>query len=150
MPQGIRKAIELDPVLPSPLPCSSGDRPGTSLKAAMSESRTSTSHRKVVKPKRRFTIHWLFRWVAWLLVVLCVAASLFFLIAYAIQFGNDKTYQWLSSTLIREGSRQSRGGGREGFRAVQGQARVVIALASGCSPNLVTLLQYVLLEHFCL
>lgn len=53
-----------------------------------------------VKPREKFTLHWAFRLVGWFLCFFCILVSIFFLWAYAIQFGNDLTRQWLSSQLI--------------------------------------------------
>jgi hypothetical protein len=53
-----------------------------------------------VKPRKKFTLHWAFRLVGWGLCAFFIILSLFFLWAFAIQFGNDLTYQWLSSELI--------------------------------------------------
>lgn len=50
--------------------------------------------------RKKFTLHWGFRLVGWGLCFFFILVSLFFLWAYAIQFGNDKTRQWLSSQLI--------------------------------------------------
>ena len=54
----------------------------------------------MVKDRKKLTLHWIFRIVGWLLCGFFILLSLFFLWAYAIQFGNDLTYQWLSSQLI--------------------------------------------------
>ena len=41
----------------------------------------------------------MFRPLAWLLCLAVTAASIFFVWAYGVSFGNDKTYQWLVSVL---------------------------------------------------
>lgn len=54
-----------------------------------------------VYPKRtKFYIHWVFKYVSWILCLLMIFFGIFFLCAFAIQFGNDLTYQWFSSMLV--------------------------------------------------
>ena len=50
--------------------------------------------------KRRFSLPWFFQIIAWVLCIAITFSSLFFLWAYGISFGNDKTYQWLMSVLV--------------------------------------------------
>ena len=58
-------------------------------------------NRREARPRRKkFVLPWWFRIIAWVLCFISVFASIFFLWAYAIQFGNDKTYQWLTSLLV--------------------------------------------------
>jgi hypothetical protein len=40
------------------------------------------------------------RYIAWLLIVISMGASIFFLFAYGITFGNEKTTKWLTSLII--------------------------------------------------
>ena len=57
--------------------------------------------RREIKPrKKKFVLPWFFRIIAWLLCFISIGASIFFLWAYAVQFGNDKTYQWLTTLLV--------------------------------------------------
>ena len=37
--------------------------------------------------------------IAWLLSFLCIAGGTFFIFALGINFGNDKTYQWLTAMI---------------------------------------------------
>eukprot|EP00094_Tigriopus_californicus_P011733 TCALIF_11336-PA protein Name:"Similar to lov-1 Location of vulva defective 1 (Caenorhabditis elegans)" AED:0.02 eAED:0.02 QI:96/0.94/0.83/1/0.71/0.80/36/119/3138 len=54
-----------------------------------------------IHPRRtKFHIHWVFKYVSWTLCLLMIFFGVFFLWAFAIQFGNDVTYQWLSSMLV--------------------------------------------------
>ena len=46
--------------------------------------------------KKRFSLPWPFRILAWVLCVGLTGTSVFFVWAYGISFGNDKTYQWLA------------------------------------------------------
>eukprot|EP00095_Tigriopus_kingsejongensis_P010699 maker-scaffold179_size282488-snap-gene-0.19 protein:Tk10699 transcript:maker-scaffold179_size282488-snap-gene-0.19-mRNA-1 annotation:"PREDICTED: uncharacterized protein LOC579144" len=52
------------------------------------------------KPKRKFYIHWIFKYVAWVLCLGMILLGIVYLWALAITMGNDRTYQWLSSMLI--------------------------------------------------
>ncbi|XP_069998872.1 polycystin-1-like protein 2 [Penaeus vannamei] len=50
--------------------------------------------------KQPFTLPWWFRVVAWLLVLAIIGLSVFFVWAYAMQFGAQKTSRWLTSLLV--------------------------------------------------
>ncbi|XP_037778571.1 polycystic kidney disease protein 1-like 2 isoform X2 [Penaeus monodon] len=50
--------------------------------------------------KEPFTLPWWFRPVAWLLVLAVVGVSVFFVWAYAMEFGAQKTSRWLTSLLV--------------------------------------------------
>ena len=50
--------------------------------------------------KKRFSLPWPFRILAWVLCVGLTGTSVFFVWAYGISFGNDKTYQWLASVIF--------------------------------------------------
>ena len=45
------------------------------------------------EPKRKFALPWPFYLLGWALCIICILAGAFLMWAYAIQFGNDKTYQ---------------------------------------------------------
>ena len=45
---------------------------------------------------KSFTLPFFFRYIAWIISLGTIAASIFFLFGYGITFGNDKTYQWVS------------------------------------------------------
>ncbi|CAG0905453.1 unnamed protein product [Darwinula stevensoni] len=49
--------------------------------------------------KKKCTLPWWFQIIAWLLVVACIGVSVFFLWAYGITFGNDKTTKWVTSLV---------------------------------------------------
>ena len=55
--------------------------------------------KKQRQKRHRFSLHWTFRILAWLLCLSAAGASIFFVWAYGVSFGNDKTYQWLVSVL---------------------------------------------------
>ena len=55
---------------------------------------------KSKKKSKKFSLPWYFKIIAWILCLITIAASIFFLWAYGIQFGNDKTYKWLGALLI--------------------------------------------------
>ncbi|KFM71583.1 Polycystic kidney disease protein 1-like 2, partial [Stegodyphus mimosarum] len=50
--------------------------------------------------KKRFLLPWWCIYISWLLVVVSVGCSIFFLWAYGLQFGNVRTTKWLTSLLI--------------------------------------------------
>ena len=49
---------------------------------------------------RSFTLPFFFRYIAWIICLGTIVTSIFFILAYGIAFGNDKTYQWLSSMIV--------------------------------------------------
>ncbi|CAM1317953.1 Uncharacterised protein g6856 [Pycnogonum litorale] len=52
------------------------------------------------KKSKNFTLPWWCVYVAWFLAVLSIGSSVFFLWAYGIQFGNEKTAKWFTSLII--------------------------------------------------
>jgi hypothetical protein len=64
----------------------------------------ATMRRKAREPrtprKKKIVLPWYCLLVGWALCILSIAISLFFLWAYAIQFGNNKTYEWLTSLIV--------------------------------------------------
>ena len=52
-----------------------------------------------IKIRRRFTLPFIFNYIAWILCLGTILVSVFYIWAYGVMFGNDKTYQWLTSTL---------------------------------------------------
>ncbi|CAG0890374.1 unnamed protein product [Darwinula stevensoni] len=54
---------------------------------------------KKMRRKKRFSLPWWFVVLAWLLVIVCIAVSVFFVWAYGIQFGNEKTCKWATSLV---------------------------------------------------
>ena len=56
--------------------------------------------KREVEREEKFYLPWIFMILGWGLCILCILVSIFFLWAYAVQFGNDKTYQWLSSLIV--------------------------------------------------
>ncbi|CAG0900605.1 unnamed protein product [Darwinula stevensoni] len=53
----------------------------------------------MAKRKKKFLLPWWFRYVAWALVVGAIGTSTFFLAAFGIQFGNEKTRLWVTSVV---------------------------------------------------
>ena len=51
------------------------------------------------KIRKRFTLPFFFNYIAWVLCIGVIFVSIFYLWAYGVMFGNDKTYQWLTSLL---------------------------------------------------
>ena len=57
-------------------------------------------HKEKSKVYRHFTLPFVFRYLAWVLCLLIIIASAFFIILYGLTFGNDKTHQWLTSIIV--------------------------------------------------
>ena len=51
------------------------------------------------KVRKRFTLPFIFNYLAWISCLGVIFVSVFYLWAYGVMFGNDKTYQWLTSLL---------------------------------------------------
>ena len=80
-------------------------RPGSMIRTARTgtdeHDDTISVHRvQRVKDRKKFTLPWPFMLVGWYICIASIVVALYFLWAYAILWGNDKTYQWLSSMLI--------------------------------------------------
>ena len=55
----------------------------------------------VKKPKRKSKLlPWWCRYIGWFLVFLSISVSIFFLWAYGIQFGDEKTRKWVTSLIV--------------------------------------------------
>lgn len=50
--------------------------------------------------RNRFTLPYYCRSIGWLLCSLSIAVSIFFLWAYGIQFGDEKTRKWITSLIV--------------------------------------------------
>ena len=61
----------------------------------LSDAEAQLYHRK-----RKFALPWWCVYFGWLMVVLSIGASLFFIWAYGIEFGDEKTSKWLTSLVI--------------------------------------------------
>ncbi|KAG1652539.1 Polycystic kidney disease protein 1-like 2 [Nymphon striatum] len=59
----------------------------------------NNNKKKRVRPKK-FTFPFWCVYIAWALTVICIGVSLFFLWAYGITFGNDKTTKWFTSLIV--------------------------------------------------
>ena len=56
-------------------------------------------NRRKEKVRKRFTLPFFFNYLAWILCLGAIGVSVFYLWAYGVMFGNDKTYQWLTSSI---------------------------------------------------
>ncbi len=59
----------------------------------------SSSSSIALKPKKRLLLPWPVKYIAWFLCLTIMFTSAFFLWAFAVQFGNDKTRQWFTSMI---------------------------------------------------
>ncbi|XP_071550540.1 polycystin-1-like [Panulirus ornatus] len=63
----------------------------------------NSSPKKIIEKKqikKKFTLPWWCSLIAWVLVVICIVASCFFLLMYGIMFGNSKATKWVTSLII--------------------------------------------------
>lgn len=68
----------------------------SSFVSTISQSRRSGSSKR----SSRFTLPHSCKYLAWVLCALSIAVSIFFLWAYGIQFGDEKTRKWITSLII--------------------------------------------------
>lgn len=64
------------------------------------ESRRENRFGAQKKKKKKFLFPWWCRIIAWILAVASIVVSCFFLWAYGVQFGDEKTKKWITSLLI--------------------------------------------------
>ncbi|GIY29651.1 polycystic kidney disease protein 1-like 2 [Caerostris darwini] len=64
------------------------------------ESRRENRFGAQKKKKKKFLFPWWCRIIAWILAVSSIVVSCFFLWAYGVQFGDEKTKKWITSLLI--------------------------------------------------
>ena len=82
----------------------------TSQKIEISESRPSSNTSTIScnsnssyledDEEEKFSLPYYCVYIGWLLCFLCILGSIFFLWAYGITFGNDRTHKWLTSMII--------------------------------------------------
>ncbi|XP_071043251.1 location of vulva defective 1-like [Parasteatoda tepidariorum] len=60
-----------------------------------SDAEAQTCHRK-----KRFSLPWWCVYFGWFMVAISIGASLFFMWAYGIEFGDEKTSKWLTSLVV--------------------------------------------------
>ncbi|XP_054724298.1 location of vulva defective 1-like [Uloborus diversus] len=58
------------------------------------------SQNRIPFKKSRCCLPWWCVYISWLLVILSVGSSMFFIWAYGLQFGNERTRKWLTSLVI--------------------------------------------------
>lgn len=66
------------------------------------ESRGLRRQGKASKRKRKskFMFPWWCRYVAWFFCLASIFVSIFFIWAYGVQFGDEKTRKWITSLLV--------------------------------------------------
>lgn len=62
--------------------------------------RDEEAMRTIAKRKKKLLLPWWCVIFSWILVIASVGCSLFFLWAYGLQFGNERTAKWLTSLII--------------------------------------------------
>lgn len=74
----------------------------TIKKVTIDDSMLPKSKLKNRLPKKRttFLLPWWCRYLAWFLCIASIVVSIFFLWAYAIQFGEEKTRKWITSLFV--------------------------------------------------
>ncbi|KAK7471881.1 hypothetical protein BaRGS_00035465 [Batillaria attramentaria] len=66
-----------------------------------SSSMTSVPENSLAtKKKKKLSLPWWCRLVAWFLLIACTVVSAFFVTAYGIMFGDDKSRKWITSLLV--------------------------------------------------
>ena len=65
-----------------------------------SDTENKKTEKKRLKKKSKTMLPWWCRYVAWALCILSIVVSIFFLWAYGIQFGDEKTRKWITSLII--------------------------------------------------
>ncbi|CAL4190559.1 unnamed protein product, partial [Meganyctiphanes norvegica] len=75
---------------------------GSQVSLTISEQSSSTissdiKNDKKKARKKKFTLPWWFQIIGWLLALICMGVSSFFLTLYGIQLGNNKTTKWFIS-----------------------------------------------------
>ncbi|GFT75973.1 hypothetical protein NPIL_303071, partial [Nephila pilipes] len=68
---------------------------GKRQRPSKSDAEAQLYHRK-----KKFSLPWWCIYFGWLMVVTSIGASMFFLWAYGVAFGDEKTSKWLSSLVI--------------------------------------------------
>jgi hypothetical protein len=63
-------------------------------------SSSKRTEKRLVKKKSKLMLPWYCRYIAWALCALSILVSIFFLWAYGIQFGDEKTRKWITSLII--------------------------------------------------
>ena len=71
----------------------------TSSLASTSSTASNVSQMEAMG-KDKFGLPWICSYVAWVLCILSIGASVFFIWAIGINLGNDKTYRWLTSLFV--------------------------------------------------
>ncbi|XP_014667045.1 PREDICTED: polycystic kidney disease protein 1-like 2 isoform X2 [Priapulus caudatus] len=106
---GIKKASELRPDSAASFTVSLEDDDDPRLKTATSRLESAMSNGDVGQrfvPKKKkakkmpFSLPWWFVIIAWILAILTVPTSMFFILLYGIQFGDLLCQKWLSSLFI--------------------------------------------------
>ena len=90
-------------VRPRPISSSADDQRAMSPQRMQLNEQQQMSKKpqvKAVQGRRKITLHWTFKYIAWLLCFVCILGSFYILWLYAISFGDDRTQQWLTSLLL--------------------------------------------------
>lgn len=66
----------------------------------LSNINQKSQERIIKKSTKRLTLPYWFKYVGWGLCFLSMAISIFFLWAYGIQFGDEKTRKWITSLIV--------------------------------------------------
>ncbi|RWS31890.1 polycystic kidney disease protein 1-like protein 2-like protein [Leptotrombidium deliense] len=69
-------------------------------KESFSVSQNAKTKKQMAKKKKKFMFPWWCRYIAWALCILSMIVSVFFLWAYGIQFGDEKTRKWVTSLIV--------------------------------------------------
>ncbi|CAM1329796.1 Uncharacterised protein at_DN1626 [Pycnogonum litorale] len=73
---------------------------GEELISAKVEKIRTKDSKKQKLDRKKLIFPWWCVYVAWFLTISCIVSSMFFLWAYGIQFGNEKTAKWFTSLIV--------------------------------------------------
>ena len=75
-------------------------RPASAVSAFSTFSNESVASQAEANIKRKFSLPWFCTYLAWCLCLTSIFVSAFFIWAYGMSLGNDKTYRWLTSFFV--------------------------------------------------
>ena len=75
-------------------------RPSSAVSAFSTLSTDSLASQAEANSKRKFSLPWFCTYLAWCLCLTSIFVSAFFIWAYGMSLGNDKTYRWLTSFFV--------------------------------------------------
>ena len=75
-------------------------RPSSAVSVSSTFSNDSITSQYEAGSKKNFSLPWFCTYLAWFLCLASIFVSAFFIWAYGVSLGNDKTYRWLTSFFV--------------------------------------------------